>query len=463
MLSEIAGTKGGERIEEEERRDAVGDGRNISDTSGTGREVNHDESDNFESKSEGQLLEDTKVVGSMLSSALRSSMRITTMVSPNDDDPLTSHKITFPDDDLHGDISAAGRNREGIDSAKRVRNKEKSAGCHALGIGRTQRDVNEVRKVDSRSKGIADPTDRGTRTVGRSTLGREDSGDLERNLSEKGQSRSELDNQGCDSQQSLDKSEGQLLEDVKVDGSMLSSALRSSMRISTLTSPNDDDPLVYVKAVNQIRHEKSLRLSHVDVGGGDVSQVNSEDNFEFERPYFGPSHVDDGGGAELNLGLQFSNCWRCQSKIPQIELPTEIRKLELKKRMEVSEQQLVTDPKFHAHAWRIKNFFGLQRESALRNFLREVYKEEHHDSQRVFKEFALNDYLEASDELHGLVHPMRSWWRPCWEHRSSADTVGSGMSVVGTGLVSGAGLTGTCVTSRHPLQTSVALSLCGGL
>jgi hypothetical protein len=261
----------------------------------------------------------------------------------------------------------------------------------------------------------------------------------------------------------MDKSDGQSLEDVKVDGSMLSSALGSSMRISTLASPNHDDPLVYVKAVDQIRHEKSLRLSHVDVGGADVSQVNSHESFEFERPYFGPSHVDDGGGAELNFGLQASNFWRCQLKIPQIELPTEIRKSELKKRMNDSEQQLVTGPKFHAHAWRIRNFFGSQRESALRNFWREVYREENHDQRRVFKEFALNDYLEASDELHRLENPMRSWWRPSWEHRSSAVTVCSGTSVVGTGLVSGAGLTGTCVTSGHPLQTCDALFLRGGL
>jgi hypothetical protein len=225
-------------------------------------------------------------------------------------------------------------------------------------------------------------------------------------------------------------------------------------------SPNDDDPLVYVMAVDQIRHEKSLRLSHVDVGGGDVSQVN---DFEFERPYFGPSHVDDGGGAELNFGFQASNFWRCQSKIPQVELPTEIRKTELKRRMEVSEQQLIADPRFHAHAWRIRNTFGAQRERSLKNFWREVYKEENHDQWRVFKEFALNDYLEASDELHGLETPMRSWWRPSWKHRSSAVTVCSGTGIIGTESVSGAGLTGTCVTGGHPLQTCDAFFLRGGL
>jgi hypothetical protein len=74
---------------------------------------------------------------------------------------------------------------------------------------------------------------------------------------------------------------------------------------------------------------------------------------------------------------------------------------------------------------------------------REVYKEVHHDDRRVFREFALNDYLEASDELHDLEHPTRpnSWsWGPFWKerHRSSAVTVGPsslGPPIVGTGSV----------------------------
>jgi hypothetical protein len=243
---------------------------------------------------------------------------------------------------------------------------------------------------------------------------------------------------------------------------MLSSIIYPLRRNTTLVSPNDDDPLVCLKAVELIRHQRSFRSSL-------VPKVNSEDHFEFKRPYFGPSHVDDGGGAELRM-LQFhdSNFCRNQSKVPQILLPTETRKAVLKERIKISEQQLVTDPKFHAHAWRIKNFFGSQRESALRNFWREVYKEENHDPRRVFKEFALNDYLEANDELHALDHPMRPWWRPNWKdrHRSSAATVGLGSlssSMVGTGLVSGTGSTGTCVAGRNPLQTSDALFLRGGL
>jgi hypothetical protein len=249
--------------------------------------------------------------------------------------------------------------------------------------------------------------------VGRIEMGRQNSGNLGGDLSEKGQSSLDLDNQGCDSQPSMDKSEGQLLEDAKVVGSMLTSAFRSLKGITTLTSPNDDDPLVYLKAVDQIRHERSLR----------------------------PSHVVEGGGAELNFGFQASNFWRCQSKASQVELPTEIRKSVLKERVKISEQQLLPDPEFHGSAWCIRHSFGPQREKTLRKFWREVYEEENHDPQRVFKEFALNDYLEASDELHGLENPMRSWWRPSWKHRSSAAAVRSGMSIVGTESVSLTGLT----------------------
>jgi hypothetical protein len=51
-------------------------------------------------------------------------------------------------------------------------------------------------------------------------------------------------------------------------------------------------------------------------------------------------------------------------------------------------------------------------------------------------------------------------------HRSSAVTEGPGSlssSIVGTGLVSGTGLTGTCAGCSSPPQTSDALFLRGGL
>jgi hypothetical protein len=275
--------------------------------------VNHDESDMFKSKSEGQLLEDTKVVESILSSALRSSMRITTMVSPNNDDPLTSSKITFPDDDgVFEAISVDRRDRESATSAEGIHDEMKDLESCTPDVKCNQQIIDEIPEMDSRSKGVTVPADRGTRTGGRIEVGKQDTRYFEGELSENGQSSSELDNQGCNSQPSIDKSEGQLLEDVKVDGSMLSSASRSSKRISTLTSPNDDDPLVCLKAVELIRHQGSLRSSL-------VSKVNSEDHFEFKRPYFEPSHVDDGGGAELRI-LQFqdSNFCRTQSRVPQI-------------------------------------------------------------------------------------------------------------------------------------------------
>jgi hypothetical protein len=139
--------------------------------------------------------------------------------------------------------------------------------------------------------------------------------------------------------------------------------------------------------------------------------------------------------------------------------------------IDASQQQLVTDPKFYDSAWRIKYSSGSQREKALANFWREVYKEVNHDPQRVFREFALNDYLEASDELHDLEYPMRpnSWsWGSIWKvrHRSSAVTDGPsslGLSMVGTGSVSGTGLTGTRVASGNPPYTGDAFSLRGGL
>jgi hypothetical protein len=237
----------------------------------------------------------------------------------------------------------------------------------------------------------------------------------------------------------MDKSEGQLLEDAKADGPMLTSVPISPKGSAVLVSPNDDDPLVYLKAVDQLRHERSLRPSHVDEGGGDVSQVDYNEHFEFERPYFGPSHVDEGGGAELKKDNLVSNQWRSQSRTPHTELPTEVRKLELKNRIADAEQFLLSDPCFFCSAWCIRHSTqGPQREKVLEQFWRKVYQEHVHDDRRIFKEFALNDLLEASDELYRWENPMSpvtsSWGFP-WKRRSSADTVGSSSlrsSIVGT-------------------------------
>jgi hypothetical protein len=237
----------------------------------------------------------------------------------------------------------------------------------------------------------------------------------------------------------MDKSEGQLLEDIKVDGPMLTSVPISPKGSAALMSPNDDDPLVYLRAVELLRHERSLRPSHIDAGGGDVSQVDYNEHFEFERPYFGPSHVDEGGGVELKTVNLVSNQWRSQFEIPHIELPTEVRKLELKNRIADAERFLLSDPNFFCSAWCIRHSpQGSQREKALGQFWKRVYQDHVHDDQRVFKEFALNDLLEAGDELNRWEHPMRpntsQWGFPCGR-RSSAVTVGPSSlrsSMVGT-------------------------------
>jgi hypothetical protein len=110
--------------------------------------------------------------------------------------------------------------------------------------------------------------------------------------------------------------------------------------------------------------------------------------------------------------------------------------------MKEAEQRLVADPFVFASAWRLKHTVqGSQRDKALGQFWKKVYQEPVHDDQRVFKEFALNDYLEASDELHDLEYPMRpwiSWSSSTWERRSVAVSDGvTSLSVakVGTGSV----------------------------
>jgi hypothetical protein len=61
-------------------------------------------------------------------------------------------------------------------------------------------------------------------------------------------------------------------------------------------SPNDDDPLVWQAAVDQLRRERSSGPSHVEDGGGDASQVDIIEVAGYEKPT-GLSHVVDGSGA----------------------------------------------------------------------------------------------------------------------------------------------------------------------
>jgi hypothetical protein len=250
-------------------------------------------------------------------------------------------------------------------------------------------------------------------------MGKQDSGDFARDLNEQGQSCIISDNQGEDSQSAMDKSERQLLEDVKAGGLMLTSALISQYGRPVLASPNDDDPLVYLKAVDQLRRERSLRPGHID-----ASQVDTSEHFEFERPYFGPFQDE-----ELKTDNLVSNQWRMQSKIPQVEPPTEVRKSVLKQRIEEAEHSLLSDTQFFHSTWTIRHTLpGTQRDQALKRCWKEIYQERSHNDRRVFMEFALNDRLEASDELYRLEHPMipSTWsWHPFWRRRSSAVTVGS--------------------------------------
>jgi hypothetical protein len=148
----------------------------------------------------------------------------------------------------------------------------------------------------------------------------------------------------------MSKSEGQSVEDVKAVEPMLTSVSFIPQGSAALASPIDDDPLASQKDVDQLRRERSLRPSHVVDGGGDASQVVNEECFEFERPFCGPSHIVDGGGDEFKQTYQVPSQW----KFSEVELPTKLRKKELKKEMAEIEQHMLQDPRFHSFVWTLK-------------------------------------------------------------------------------------------------------------
>jgi hypothetical protein len=135
--------------------------------------------------------------------------------------------------------------------------------------------------------------------------------DINDDMIEQGQSSNSSDNLGAKSQLLLGKSENQSLEDAKAGEPMLTLALISLGGRPVLVSPNDDDPLVYQDAVDVV------------------------DAVEYERPDSGPGHVEDGGGDVLKLKSrqQAVGYWMIRDPIPQIELPTEKRKKELRKEL----------------------------------------------------------------------------------------------------------------------------------
>jgi hypothetical protein len=138
----------------------------------------------------------------------------------------------------------------------------------------------KVLREIAENQGIPDDLEEGGR--GYSDEGRRDSseepisegfGRERRNLTEQRQSSEYSDNQGGNSRSAVSKSEGQLLEDVKAGGPMLTSALISHSGRPVLAGHNNDDPLVYPQIEDELRRERSFRPSHDDDGGGDASQV----------------------------------------------------------------------------------------------------------------------------------------------------------------------------------------------
>jgi hypothetical protein len=213
----------------------------------------NDESCDSRSKSEGQLLEDVKAGGLMLTSALISQSGRPVLTSPNDDDPLTIQnqaeefiRTRYPNEQ-RSDLSLIDGGLGAIPSS--------------IGAGRVTQE--EMLREVAKDQGIPEDFERGR--GGYSEESRRD-GSKEsiperkrRDLSEQGQSSIVSDNQVVKSRSAISKSEGQLLEDVKAGGLMLTSALISQCGRPVLSSPNDDDPLVYSKAVDQLRRKEVVK------------------------------------------------------------------------------------------------------------------------------------------------------------------------------------------------------------
>jgi hypothetical protein len=268
------------------------------------------------------------------------------------------------------------------------------------------------------------------------------------NSEEQGQSSIDLDIQGAETQLAMGKCGGQLLEDVEKVGSMETSALFFPQGRPVSMSPSNDDPLVYQKAVDHLRREKALRPSPYT---GDASRSYQVEGFEFERPYCGLSRY---------TGDEFKPTWQSFS---EVQLPTEIRKSELRDSISDIEQRMTRDPRFYSLLWTLKHQQpGPGRYKAIAKFWQKVYEERQpEDLNLILKSFLLNDFLQAQDELYTLEHPMRpppdvrSWGYP-WSRRSSAVTVGSGslsFHMVGPESGPGSGLMGTCAVRRRPPYT----------
>jgi hypothetical protein len=123
-----------------------------------------------------------------------------------------------------------------------------------------------------------------------------------------------------------------------------------------------------------------------------------------------------------------------------VKLLTESRKEELRKKMLEIKQDLRQDSRFNSLLFRLQGFpAGSRRSGVIQEFWKSFerprsgdlvheFPAQSDDLSRLFKSFALTDFLEAQDELYTLEHPMRpafstrAWGS--WSRRSSAVTVG---------------------------------------
>jgi hypothetical protein len=141
-------------------------------------------------KSEEQLLEDVKAEEEpMLTSVSFSPRGGAALASPNNDDPLAVkfNQVTcFNDHEVRGSVLADGRDREGVDSTQNIAKGATRFVQNSEDVEGDLRDFYRVSGLDKGSEGSAGATwrDRGSTTQ----LGEQDSGILEEDLSEQGQS-----------------------------------------------------------------------------------------------------------------------------------------------------------------------------------------------------------------------------------------------------------------------------------
>jgi hypothetical protein len=143
-------------------------------------------------------------------------------------------------------------------------------------------------------------------------------------------------------------------------------------------------------------------------------------------------------------------------KLSEVELPTEIRKKELRSRMAGIEQSMLQDLRFHSFVWTLKyQEPGPRRYRAIERFWQKVYEtEQPHDLSLILRSFSLNDFLVTTGDP--MRPPSASSWGHPWSRRSGVATDGPlslGSSKVSTESVPGSGLTSLCVVRGHPLNT----------